>query len=52
VVLHLIPIQSSRYPIFNLPLFSVGVLLVENIYLDFFLVAAALFMLYLGQNDA
>jgi hypothetical protein len=43
----------------DLPLFSVGVLFVlcvaslgEILYLDHFLVAAALFMIYLGQNHA
>jgi hypothetical protein len=57
---HLIRIKSSKYSILsNLPLLSVGVLFVlcvaslgEILYLDNFLVAAALFKLYLGQNNA
>jgi hypothetical protein len=51
--------RSSKYSILSkLPLFSVGVLFVlcvaslgELVYLDRFLVAAALFMLYLGQRS-
>jgi len=52
----MIPIQSSKYSILsNLPLFSIRVLFVlcvaslgEILYLYHFLVAAALFVLYLG----
>jgi hypothetical protein len=56
----LIPIQSSWYLIAsNLPIFSAGVLfvcelppLVKKSFRAHRLVAVALFMLYLGQNNA
>jgi hypothetical protein len=56
----MIPIQSSKFSILsNLRLFPIGVLfgwciasIGEIIYLDNFVVVAALCMLYLSQNHA